>query len=92
MPRLVRDQLEEHEPQLSPFEHSPSAPAAPAATPTFVAEVEMERSPIALPSASTPHGHQPFGETDLEMTARSASLLVPVSHRNLRFRCVLDIS
>ena len=77
VPWLLRDQLEQHEPQFAGFEH-PARSAAPPA-PAFVAEVEVERSPIPLPAAPSAHGHQSFRQIDFETAARAASVM-PMSH------------
>ena len=51
----------------------------------------MERAPAALPAAAAAHREQRFGNIDLDMAARAAAMM-PVSHNQLSFRCVLDIS
>ena len=74
MARLVGDQLEQDQPELAAFEHPARTPAAAAAAAeAFVAEVEVERSPAALPAAAATHGHQAIRQVDLDPPARAAA-------------------
>src|SRR5690348_7060929 len=56
VPRLLRNQLQEHQSQLAGFEHPPR-PAAAAAAPALVAEVEVERTPVPAPPARARREH-----------------------------------
>src|SRR6478672_3227909 len=77
--RFISDELQQHEPELAAFEHAPCTPAASAAAAkSLVADVEVERSPMAAPAAAAAHRHQAFRQIDLDMPARAAAL--PGSH------------
>src|SRR5690348_5314606 len=82
VPRLLGDQLEQDESQLSRFKHAAGAAAAasaPAPRSTLIADVETERPPIAVPAAAAAHCEQAFRKADGE-TAAMTAFMVSMSH------------
>src|SRR5207253_9096164 len=77
--RLVGDQLQEHQPKLTRFEHSAAAPAVAAAAFRTVADIEMKRSPMTAPTAPAAHCKEALRNVDFEMTPRTATMMT-MSH------------